>query len=77
MRRERLADAARLLPVAAVALVLLPDFLLSGTPAAEGATAAWLAYLFGAWLALIAATAALTRALRRAARDETSGEAEP
>ena len=36
-----------------MALLLLPDLALSGGPAAEGATAPWLLYLFGAWACLI------------------------
>jgi hypothetical protein len=59
--RARLADGARLLPVLGAVLFLAPDIVLSGGPAAEGATAPWLAYLFGAWLVLIALAAWIAR----------------
>lgn len=64
--RARLADAARLLPVAGTAAILLPDVILSDPVAAEGATVPWLAYLFAAWVALIGLTAWLARAHARA-----------
>jgi hypothetical protein len=60
-RRARLADAARLLPFLGAALFLAPDLILSGHPAAEGATAPWLVYLFSAWLALIGCAAWIAR----------------
>ncbi|MCK0167469.1 hypothetical protein MWU52_07915 [Jannaschia sp. S6380] len=49
----RLADAARLLPFLGAALLLVPDLVLSGGPAAEGATSGWLNYLFAVWAILI------------------------
>ncbi len=52
-RRERLADAARLLPALGLILFLLPDLILSGGPQGQGATAPWLNYLFAAWILLI------------------------
>ncbi len=51
--RARLADAARLLPFLGAALFLVPDLVLSDTPAATGATLPWLTYLFAVWLTLI------------------------
>ncbi|MEM8848844.1 MAG: hypothetical protein AAGE03_02300 [Pseudomonadota bacterium] len=59
--RERRADAARLLPFLGAALLLAPDLILSGHPAAEGATAPWLNYLFAAWLVLIGLAAWIAR----------------
>jgi hypothetical protein len=64
-RRERLADAARMLPLAGAVLVLAPDLFLSGRPAAEGATAPWAVYLFVAWGGLIACAAVLSSRLAR------------
>ncbi|MEM9795232.1 MAG: hypothetical protein AAF919_02015 [Pseudomonadota bacterium] len=52
-RRARVADAARLLPLLGVVLFLMPDLILSGADAGEGATAPWLVYLFSAWLLLL------------------------
>ena len=52
--RARLRDAMRLLPFLGLALFVLPDLVLSGGPAAEGATRPWLTYLFLAWIGLIA-----------------------
>lgn len=61
----RLVDAARLLPFFGAAMLLAPDLVLSGGPAAVGATGPWLNYLFAAWLGLIGLAAWLARGLGR------------
>jgi hypothetical protein len=63
-RRRRLVDAARILPFAALILMLLP---MAWQPAgSEGRdTAGDTVYLFALWSALIAAAAALAPALGR------------
>lgn len=61
-RRRRLGDAARVLPVLAAGLILLPVWWMPAQVSfARGAV-----WLFGIWAALILATWALHRALRRA-----------
>ncbi|UWQ19215.1 hypothetical protein [Jannaschia sp. M317] len=60
-RRDRRRDAARLLPFFGIALLLLPDLVLSGSDAAGGATRPWLVYLFAAWILLIALAAWIAR----------------
>lgn len=64
--RARVRDALRLLPFLGLALFIAPDLVLSGGPAAQGATAPWLLYLFAAWVLLVALTVWLGRMLRRA-----------
>ncbi|WP_179380096.1 hypothetical protein [Jannaschia marina] len=66
LRRARVADGARLLPFLGGALFLLPDFVLSDGPAAAGATAPWLIYLFASWLMLLGLAAWLGRLHLRA-----------
>lgn len=61
-RRRRLGDAARVLPVLAAALILVPVWWVPRNASFAGG-AVW---LFGVWAALIAAVWALNRALRRA-----------
>ena len=65
-RKNRLADAARLLPFLGAALLLLPDVILADPENAEGATAPWLIYFFSAWLCLIGLAFVLSRRLRNA-----------
>lgn len=62
-RRNRIADAARLLPVLGAVLLLFPDLILSDQAAAVGATAPWLVYFFSAWLFLIGLAFLLSRKL--------------
>lgn len=62
-RRDRIRDGARLLPVLGLALLLLPDLILSGSDAARGATRAWGVYLFVAWAALIVLAVWIARLL--------------
>jgi hypothetical protein len=60
-RRKRLRDASRLLPGFGAALLLVPLLWTpSGEPGGVGNAAALL-YLFGAWVLLIVAAAALAR----------------
>lgn len=57
-RRRRLEDMARLLPLAGLALFLIPVL-----DARDGLGAALLIYVFAAWFGLIAASAWLARRL--------------
>ena len=61
-RRRRLRDAARLLPVAGAALLLMPLLIGTGTGGGMG-TAAGGIYIFGVWIALALAAAILSRRL--------------
>ncbi len=63
-RLRRLHDAARLAPVAGVLLWLLPLL----WPRETTSISTPLVYTFAIWLLLIAASALLSRALRRSAR---------
>jgi hypothetical protein len=58
-RQRRLRDAARLLPLAAALLWLLPLLWARGPDGVSTATV--LLYLFGVWIALILATFVLSR----------------
>ena len=64
-RRRRLMDAARLLPVAGMALVCLPLMWSRPTEAGGAATAGTAIYLFLIWILLILAAAAIARGLGR------------
>lgn len=68
-RRRRLGDAARVLPVLAVIMVLLPVWWVPHK-ASFAAGAAW---LFGLWAGLIVAVALLHRALLRSEAAAQSG----
>lgn len=73
-RRRRLGDAARMLPLFGLVLILLPLFWDPGTTGAPRVTAWDGVYLFCIWAGLIAAAAVLARGLtaptdERAARD--------
>jgi hypothetical protein len=61
-RRNRLQDAARLLPVLGVILFFGPVFI-GGAEDAGTSLAGWLVYLFIVWLGLIVVTMAVSRAL--------------
>ncbi len=65
-RRRRLRDAARLLPLMGVFLLVLP--LLWSHGAADGAGQDW-TYIFGIWAVLIALAAALAPGLAASDRD--------
>ena len=73
--RERTRDAARLLPVLGLAIILLPDLVLSGSEAALGATLPWGATLLSAWVALILLAFANARALRAQAQADAGEDA--
>jgi hypothetical protein len=67
-RRRRLRDAARLLPILGVVLLMLP---LLWTPGAGVRMSSGdVVYFFTVWLALIAAAAGFAPGLRRGASDE-------
>jgi peptidoglycan/LPS O-acetylase OafA/YrhL len=72
--RERTRDAAKLLPVLGLALILLPDLVLSGSDAAEGATLPWGITLLTAWLVLIVLAFWIGRAVRRQAEADDGAE---
>jgi peptidoglycan/LPS O-acetylase OafA/YrhL len=72
--RERTRDAARLLPVLGLALFLLPDLVLSGSPAAQGATLPWGVALLVIWVLLVVSALLISRAVRR---QEADGEDAP
>lgn len=65
-RRRRLRDAARMLPIVAGVLMLLP-LLKDGAPGAT--TAGMLLYLFGLWIALVVLSALVSGVL--SAEDDT------
>ena len=71
-RRRRKRDAARILPVVGAVAMILP-LMWGGGLALRGGTATLGIYLFGVWLVMIAAAAALAPALIRVARDEPGG----
>lgn len=70
-RRNRLQDAAKLLPVLGVFLFFGPILILSADAGDEGTTSGWLVYFFVIWLGLIALTAGLSAALARSAPEDT------
>jgi hypothetical protein len=65
-RRRRLGDAARLVPVFGLLLILLPILWEPGATGAARLTAWEGVYLFVIWAALIAIAAVLSRALTAA-----------
>lgn len=71
-RRRRLGDAARILPIAATLLVLLPVWWVPQAASSAGG-AVW---LFGLWVTLIVAIWVLHRALLRAEAATLRAEAE-
>ncbi len=73
-RRRRLTDAARLLPVVGIVLIILP--ILWGPVDGDGpATAGAKVYLFAVWFGLVAVAWLLSRALSRPVEgaDQPSG----
>jgi hypothetical protein len=70
-RKNRLQDAARLLPVLGMILFFGPVFISDDTGGEAGAgtgLAEWLVYCFVVWAMLIALTALVNRALANAKR---------
>ncbi|MGX9357176.1 hypothetical protein ACS3SW_18990 [Roseobacteraceae bacterium S113] len=76
-RRRRMADAARLLPIAGVVLLLIP--LLRGGAGSEipASTSSVGLYVFGAWAVLIVVAWALARGLREEVLPENIRNPEP
>ncbi|MCU4653793.1 hypothetical protein N8I71_13190 [Roseibacterium sp. SDUM158016] len=73
-RKNRLQDAARLLPVLGMILFFGPVFI--GGEEGQGAgLAEWLVYCFVVWLGLIAVTMLVSRALAEDPPDTASGTA--
>lgn len=68
-RRNRLQDAARLLPVLGAGLIFAPVFILGDASEGPG-MGEWLVYFFVIWLVLIALTLVLSRSLARDVADE-------
>lgn len=64
-RRNRLQDAARLMPVLGAFLFFGPVFILTTNAGVGGGTGGWLIYFLAIWLLLIAIAAVLARALGR------------
>ena len=73
-RKNRLQDAARLLPVLGIILFFGPVFI-GGAEDRGTSLADWLVYLFVVWFGLILVTMAVSRAL--AEDTPTDDEAEP
>lgn len=73
-RRRRLIDAARLLPVFACFLVIVPPLLQGGGEG--GRSTAALLYLFGLWALLVLAAALIGRAMIRTQPLETDPQDE-
>lgn len=74
-RRRRLIDAARLLPVFAAFLVIVPPILHTGDGA--GGTGAALIYLFGLWALVLLAAGVIARAMARLSPDDIDTHDEP
>ncbi len=62
-RRRRLMDAARLLPVLGLVMIMMPVLWVSGTSGGAGSTARGAVYLFTIWALLIVLAAMLARRL--------------
>jgi len=75
-RKRRMIDAARILPILGVALLVLP--VLWQTPDGQGLPTTYLmGYIFGVWVLLAAAAAGLSAYLAaRSAPDEDPPEAQ-
>lgn len=63
-RRNRLQDAARLLPVLGSSLIFTPVFI-RGAPGEGPGIAGWLVYFLVIWLVLIGLTLLVSRAIAR------------
>ncbi len=72
-RRNRLQDAARLLPVLGIVLIFAPIFIRDSDAVTGGGPATglsqWLVYYFVIWIGLIGITALVSRALVRSSPD--------
>ncbi|MDG4648127.1 hypothetical protein P6F26_06705 [Roseibacterium sp. SDUM158017] len=75
-RKNRLQDAARLLPVLGMILFFGPVFI-TGEDGQGAGLAAWLVYLFVTWLCLIVVAMLVSRSLARDAPDPEGAEAVP
>lgn len=69
-RRRRLADATRLLPLATLAVLLVPVWLVPAAMSGAGG----MIWLFGLWFAVIIASALLHRRLARGRSPEDSSD---
>jgi hypothetical protein len=78
-RKNRLQDAARLLPVLGIILFFGPVFIIDDASRESGTTLAdWLVYCFVVWMGLIALTMLVSRALGEpAAAAPDDGGSEP
>lgn len=76
-RRDRLRDSARLLPFLGVVMILIPDLVLSGADAANGATQGWLVYLFAVWLLLVGLAGLIARGHSQKADEDSVPDPSP
>ncbi len=76
-RKNRLRDAAALMPVFGAFLFFGPAFILTPREQSEGGISFWLVYFFLAWGGLILITYILARALRRLESDPQEELAPP
>lgn len=75
-RKNRLQDAARLLPVLGAILFFGPVFITDDTGGEAGTSlAAWLVYCFVVWLGLIALTFVVSRTLADPEAEADTGKA--
>jgi len=73
-RRNRLQDAARLVPVFGALLFFGPVIILTSQRDAGGDVSAWVVYFFTVWIGLIILSGFLARALARMADGESDSE---
>ncbi|MEM7723012.1 MAG: hypothetical protein AAF376_11615 [Pseudomonadota bacterium] len=77
-RRNRLQDAARLLPILGVVLIFAPVFIRDSEAVTAGSDGTgleqWIVYYFVIWIGLIALTAVVSRALTRTEEAESEGD---
>jgi len=71
-RKNRLRDAAALMPVFGGLLFFGPAFILTPREQLAGGISFWLVYFFAVWTILIVITYILSRALRQIEREDAS-----
>ena len=73
-RKNRLRDAAALMPVFGGLLFFGPAFILTPREQLAGGISFWLVYFFAVWTILIVITYILSRALRQIEREDASAD---
>jgi hypothetical protein len=73
-RQRRIRDAARLLPVAGIALLLVPLLWTRSDEPGGVENSSALIYVFAVWAALIAGASLLSRLLRQSPGDQAGGD---